>query len=105
MQCTAKHLLDLALDRKFPLLADYLLSTREPPPPDALFAILHSALPADWRAQTICSLVRKGADVRGLSADGNALLYATVLALDDRQGLDVAKLLVRAGCDPFLHSE
>ncbi|KAF8556080.1 ankyrin [Imleria badia] len=93
--------LHIALDRRFRILADYLLSTGRPLPHDALFAILHSALPADRRAQTICSLVRGGADVRGLSADGNTLLYATVLALHERQGVDVAEVLVGAGCDPF----
>ena len=93
--------LDLALDRTYSLLADYLLSTVEFPPPDALFAILHSALPADWRVHAIRSLVCQGANACVLSADGNTLLHATVLSLDDPQGLEVAKLLVGVGCDPF----
>ena len=93
--------LDLALDRIYSLLVDYLLSTVEFPPPDALFAILHSALPADWRVHAIRSLVCQGANACVLSADGNTLLHATVLSLDDPQGLEVAKLLVGVGCDPF----
>ena len=96
--------LHIALDRNLPGIADYLLSTGKPLPPDALFAILHSALSADWRAQTICSLVGKGVDVCGLSADGNTLLHATVLSLDSSQALGVTKLLVGAGCDPFSHN-
>ena len=100
--CTAdgKTPLHIALDRRFPRLADYLLSTERPLPPDALFAILRSTLSVDWRSQVIRSLVGKGVDVRGLSADGDNLLYVAVLSLDDCHGLDVAKLLVGAGCDP-----
>ena len=96
-----KTLFHIALDRNLLEIVHYLLSTGKPLPPDALFAILHSALPADWRAQTIRSLVGKGADVCGLSADGNTLLHATVLSLDSSQALDVTKFLVGAGCDPF----
>ena len=101
--CTAdgKMALHIALDRNFPLIADYLLSTGRPLPPDALFAILHSTLSVDWRAQAIHSLVGKGADVHGLSANGYTLLYAAVLSLDDLYGLDMVKLLVSAGCDPL----
>ena len=93
--------LDLALDRKFPLVADYLLSIGRHPPPDALFAMLRSALPVDWRAQAIRSLVGQGANASGLSADGNTLLHATVLSLDDPRSLEVAKSLVGIGFDPF----
>jgi ankyrin repeat protein len=93
--------LDLALDRTYSLLADYLLSTVKFPPPDALFAILHSALPADWRVHAIRSLVGQGANACVLSTDGSTLLHATVLSLDDPQSLEVAKLLVGIGCEPF----
>ena len=101
-RCTAdgKTPLHIALDRNFPVIADYLLSTWKPIPPDALFAILHSALPVTWRAQTMCSLVGKGADVRGLSADGNTLLHVAGLVLDERRALYATRLLVDAGCDP-----
>ena len=101
-QCTAegKTPLHIAFDRKFPLIAGCLLTTSKPIPLDALFAILHSAFPVDWRAQTMCSLVGKGADVRGVSAKGNTLLHAAGLALDESHALDVTKLLVDAGCHP-----
>ncbi|KAH0835945.1 ankyrin repeat-containing domain protein [Lanmaoa asiatica] len=88
----------MALDRRFPFLADYLLSTGRPLPPDALFAILHSALPSVWRAHTICSLVGKGAGTCGLSARGNTLLQVAVLTL-------AAKFLVGAGCRPLVRNK
>ncbi|KAF8546796.1 ankyrin [Imleria badia] len=96
-----KTSLDLALDRKFYLLADFLLSTVKLHPPDTPFSILHSTLPTVWKAQKICSVIYQGTDVSRLSADGNSLLHATVLSLDDLHGLDVAQLLVDAGCNPF----
>ena len=92
---------DLALDRNFSFLADFLLSTVALPPPDTLFAILCSGLPAVWRAQTVSFLVGKGVDTRALSANGNTLLHAAVLALYESQAMDMAKLLVAAGCDPY----
>ncbi|KAI9567489.1 ankyrin repeat-containing domain protein [Boletus coccyginus] len=95
-----KTALHIALDRNFPRIANFLLSSGKPLPPDALFAVLHCALPVAWRAQAIHSLVGEGVDVRGVSADGNTLLHATVLSLYSSQALDVAKLLVNAGCDP-----
>ncbi|KAG6377524.1 ankyrin repeat-containing domain protein [Boletus reticuloceps] len=105
-RCSAdgKTPLHVALDRNFPLIADYLLSVEKPLPPDALFAILYSTLPASWRARTVMSLVGKGVDVRGLSADGNTLLHATLLTFDEPWGLDVAKHLVDAGCDPVQYT-
>ncbi|KAF8549430.1 ankyrin [Imleria badia] len=96
-----KTAFDLVLDRKYSLLADYLLATAKLPPPDTLFAILRSAFPTVWRVQSIRSLVGKGVDVCGLSADGHTLLHATILIFDEGQALDVAQLLVSAGCDPF----
>ncbi|KAF8439131.1 ankyrin repeat-containing domain protein [Boletus edulis BED1] len=105
-RCSAdgKTPLHVALDRNFPLIANYLLSVEKPLPPDALFAILYSTLPASWRARTVTSLVGKGVDVCGLSADGNTLLHATLLTLDEPWGLDVAKRLVDAGCDPVQYT-
>ncbi|KAF8546309.1 ankyrin [Imleria badia] len=81
-------------------ITDYLLPTGRSPPPNVLFAILRSDLPTAWKALIICSLVGKGADVRGILADGSTLLNDTLLALDERQGLDLVKLLIGAGCDP-----
>ena len=96
-----KTLLHIALHRKFSLIADHLLPAWKPIPLDALFAVLQSELPDDWRTQTIRSLVEKKADVCGISADGNTLLHAALLSLDERRGLDVGQLLIDAGCDPF----
>jgi ankyrin repeat protein len=46
------------------------------------------------------SFVEEGAEVRGLSTDGNTLLHAAGLALDRSCAWYATKLLVGAGCDP-----
>ncbi|KAF8546308.1 ankyrin [Imleria badia] len=52
----------------------------------------------------ICSLVGERADAHQLSADGNTLLHATVLAIDDDWGSDVVEVLVSAGCNPSVYN-
>ena len=91
--------LDLALGLKSPLLAEYILSTGGPFPPDVLFAVLRSSHPADWKFQTIRSLTGKGVDVRALSANGNTLLHAIAFTLHGSLALDVTRFVVGAGCD------
>ena len=94
----------LLTDRNSPLFADFILATGRSPPPDTLFSVLRSDLPPAWKALTIFLLVGNGGDVQVISADGNTLLHAVVLSLDESWGLDIAKLLVDAGCDPFQYT-
>lgn len=86
--------LHLAARHGYSLVVEYLLSRQVPLPPDILLVASN--------ATVTHFLIRKGADVHTVAANGETPLHSAMKAVDDDESLDCAGTLIDAGCNPRL---
>ena len=84
----------LAAEHIYVSVVEYLLSLRVPLPPDILLVTLEPAL--------VRLLIRHGADVHAIAANGNTTLHSVMRPawINKDDPLDCAGILVDAGCNP-----
>ncbi|KAG6375336.1 ankyrin repeat-containing domain protein [Boletus reticuloceps] len=90
-----------AVARGFVSVVEYLLSRDVPLPPRILFAAFQTIV--GRRVEVIRLLVSKG-DVHVLNPDGDTLLHTNVQSLDRPVCLEIAEILIDAGCNPLAHN-
>ncbi|KAF8427221.1 hypothetical protein L210DRAFT_3652657 [Boletus edulis BED1] len=90
-----------AVARGFVSVVEYLLSRDVPLPPRILFAAFQTIL--GRRVEVIRLLVSKG-DVHVRNPDGDTLLHTNVQSLDRPVCLEIAEILIDAGCNPSAHN-
>ena len=86
---------DIATRQGFIMVVDYLIGKPMPLPP----AILSTAL--RHQAKTVPPLIRNGANLHVRDDNGDTLLHVTML-LPEAECHTTTRLLVEAGCDPFM---
>ncbi|KAF8415982.1 ankyrin repeat-containing domain protein [Boletus edulis BED1] len=102
--------IELAVTRAFPSVVEYLLSRHAPFPPNILFTAQECRdTPDSVVLQMVSLFVKQGANVCGISANGDTVLHAALSRKmfrspwDEVCLLDIADVLVRAGCDTQAH--
>ena len=93
--------LHIAIERRHISVARHLLTLGAPLSPDLLVTRRYYWLNQSTIAMTRF-LVENGVDVLARASDGDSVLHiALQFSCDDNEALEVAKLLVGCGCDPF----
>ncbi|KAG8220369.1 ankyrin repeat-containing domain protein [Butyriboletus roseoflavus] len=87
---------DIATRRGFNKVVEYLTSKAMPSPPTILFTALRHEV------QMIPSLIRNGANLHERDENGDTLLHVAMSILTETQCRTITRLLVEAGCDPFM---
>ncbi|KAF8548192.1 ankyrin [Imleria badia] len=88
---------DIALKQGFSEVVEYLTSQSVPLAPGILFTALRY-----YRVSIFTSLIRGGADVHARDSNGDTLLHFAMWILLEPNCLSSMKILVEAGCDPFV---
>ena len=88
----------VAVARGFVSVVEYLLALDVPLPSRILFAALRAVVVK--RVEMIRLLISQGANVHMLNPNGDALLHITMRSLDRFVCLEIAGILIDAGCNP-----
>ena len=98
LNSTRETVLEIAMQRSFTSMVELLLPCDVPLPPDVLL----TALQRGTTLEMVEYLIRRGADVRSTTSDGDTVLHLALADMDrtEEECCKFVQCLVNAGCNP-----